>query len=168
MSVGPPHQSPARAAWRELVGVKQVRRRWPFALRAGICMAAPVLAGWAAGDVAAGLAATLGSFTALYGSGRPYLYRAQELAIIAVSLAVAVAVGVWAAQVPWAGVLAVSVIAMVAVFVCNALAVGPPGAYMIVLASAAGIGIAEVNQNAWYIGILVLAGGAFSWLVHMR
>ena len=37
-----------------------------------ICMGAPVLAGWLAGGLTAGLTATSGGFTALYGGGRPY------------------------------------------------------------------------------------------------
>jgi uncharacterized membrane protein YccC len=56
---------------------------------------------------------------------------------------------------------------MVAVLVCNALAVEPPGAYMFVLACAAGIGAEAAHLPPWRIGLLVLAGGAFSWLVHM-
>ena len=48
-------------------------------------MGLPVLIGWAAGDPEAGLMATIGTFTALYGSGRPYLYRAKQLGIIAVA-----------------------------------------------------------------------------------
>ena len=95
----------------------------------------------AAGDVAAGLIATLGAFTSRYGGGRPYLNRAIQLAVIAVSLAAAVALGVWAAQVPCVGVLTVSAIGVAAVLLCDALAVGPPGAYIFVVACAAGIGI---------------------------
>ena len=65
------------------------------------------------------------------------------------------------------GVLTVSAIAVAAVLLCNALLVGPPGAYMFVLACAAGIGAAHEHVAPWRIGLLVLAGGAFAWLVHM-
>lgn len=152
----------------QVVAVNRLTGRWPFALRAGFCMAAPVVAGWAAGDVAAGLTATIGGFTALYGSGRPYAYRALELAVVAVSLAVAVTLGDWAASThPWLGVAVTSAIAAVAVLVCNTLAVGPPGAYMFALACAAGVGISVEHESPWHLGVLVLCGGAFSWLVHM-
>jgi hypothetical protein len=53
------------------------------------------------------------------------------------------------------------------VLVCNALAVGPPGAYMFVLACATGTGVASEHLAPWRIGLLVLAGGGFAWLVHM-
>ena len=111
--------------------------------------------------------ATIGAFTSLYGSGRPYLNRGVHLGVVAVCFALAVALGDWAAEVPWAGVLTVSVIAMAAVLVCNALAVGPPGAYMFVLACATGTGVASEHLAPWRIGLLVLAGGGFAWLVHM-
>ena len=63
--------------------------------------------------------------------------------------------------------LTVSAIAVAAVLLCNALLVGPPGAYMFVLACAAGIGAAPEQLAPWRSGLLVLAGGAFAWLVHM-
>jgi uncharacterized membrane protein YccC len=152
---------------RRLFTVNPVRGRLPFALRAAFCVAVPVLIGWTVGDIAAGLMATIGAFTSLYGSGRPYINRGVHLGVIAISFSLCVALGNWAAAVPWVGVLTVSLIAMAAVLVCNALSVGPPGAYMFVLACAAGIGVAAEHLDSWYIGLLVAAGGAFAWLVHM-
>ena len=70
-----PAPAPDANLIRRIFAVKSVPRRWPFALRSGICMAVPVLIGWAVGDVAAGLIATIGGFTSLYGSGRPYVNR---------------------------------------------------------------------------------------------
>ncbi|MFJ3338489.1 FUSC family protein [Streptomyces sp. NPDC086766] len=130
-------------------------------------MGVPVLTGWAAGDTAAGLLATIGGFTALYGSGLPYLYRAGRLALIAVSLACAVGMGVWAAAVVWVGVLVVALIAVAATLLCNALAVGPPGAYMVALACAVGTAMHAGHLSPWPTSLLVLAGGGFAWLVHM-
>jgi uncharacterized membrane protein YccC len=152
---------------RRLVVGKNPPGRWWFSTRAALCLAAPVAVGWAVGDMAAGLTATIGGFTALYGSNRPYISRAGHLAVIAVGFAAAVAVGDRAASVPWLGVLALSAIAMVATLLCNALAVGPPGAYMFVLACAAGTGAAMAHVPSWRVGLLVLAGGAFAWIVHM-
>ena len=56
------------------------RARLAFSLRARVAMGAPVLAGWLAGDVQAGLMAATGGFTSLYGRGRPYRARGLELA----------------------------------------------------------------------------------------
>lgn len=130
-------------------------------------MAVPVLVGWLCGDVSSGLIATIGGFTALYGSGRPYLNRAGYLAAIAAWFAAAVALGDWAAQIPWLGLVTITVIAMLAVLVCSALNVGPPGAYMFMLGCAAGTATAATHLTPWHIGALVGAGGAFAWLTHM-
>jgi len=130
-------------------------------------MGVPVLAGWLAGDVAAGLMATIGAFTTLYGSGRPYLNRAIHLAAVAVSFALAVMLGVWAAEMPLLVVPVVVLIAMAATFLCNALRVGPPGAYMFALGCAAGTGMPISHLSVAQVGLLILAGGAFAWLVHM-
>ena len=63
-----------------MFAMRDVGRRWPYALRAGVSMGIPALIGWAVGDLSAGLMATIGGFTALYGAGRPYLNRAAYLA----------------------------------------------------------------------------------------
>jgi uncharacterized membrane protein YccC len=142
-------------------------RRWLGALRAAFCMAVPVLVGWRTGDIAAGLTATLGAFTVLYGSRRPYRNRAVLLAVVAVSLSVSVGLGIWAASIVWVGVLAVAAIATIATLLCNALEVGPPGAYQFALVCAAGTGLHAQHENPMRAALLALAGGAFAWLAHM-
>ena len=141
--------------------------RWPLAVRAATSTAIPVLVGSAVGNVGAGLIATLGAFTARFGGDRPYLNRGVQLAVVSVSLAAAVAVGSWAAQVAWLGIAVVSVVAVAAVWLCNALAVGPPGAYVFALACAAGVGVSATKLAPWQLGALVLCGGAVAWLVQM-
>jgi uncharacterized membrane protein YccC len=144
-----------------------VNPRWPIAVRAAVSTAIPVVVGSAVGNVGSGLIATLGGFTARFGSDRPYLNRGVQLAVVAVALAAAVTVGSWAAEVPWLGVAVVSVVAVAAVWLCNALAVGPPGAYVFVLACAAGLGVSASHLAPEQIGALVLAGGAVAWTVQM-
>lgn len=130
-------------------------------------MAVPIAVGWWAGDVRSGLIATIGAFTALYGAGTPFACRGRYLAVVAASFAVAVALGDWSAQISWLGVVTVSLVAVLAVLVCNALAVGPPGAYMFVLTCAVGVGLSPAGVSPVKVGALVLAGGAFAWVVHM-
>ena len=141
--------------------------RWPIALRAAVSTAIPVLVGVAAGDLSAGLIATIGGFTAGFGVGRPYANRGVLLAVVAVSLAAAVALGDWAAAIPVLGVLTVTAVAVAAVWLCHALSVGPPGAYKFVVACAAGVGISAAHQPPWRVGLLVLAGGALAWVLQM-
>jgi uncharacterized membrane protein YccC len=147
--------------WRSAQG------RWPRALRMAVSTAIPVSVGSAAGDVGAGLIGTIGAFTSRYGGDRPYLNRSVQLAVIGVALAAAVALGSLTAQVWWLGVLTVSVVAVAAVWLCNALAVGQPGAYMFVLACAIGIGVSASGLSPWQVGLLVLAGAATAWVVNM-
>jgi uncharacterized membrane protein YccC len=150
-----------------MLEMRAAPRRWPRALRASVCMGVPVLVGWLAGDLGAGLTATLGGFTALYGSGRPYLNRAALLAVVAVALSAAVGLGIWTASIPLLGVLIVAAIGTVATLLCNALEVGPPGAYQFALVCAVGIGLHSGHQDPIRSALLVLAGGCLSWVVHM-
>lgn len=141
--------------------------RWPYALRAAVSTAIPVVVGVAAGDIGAGLIATIGGFTSRFGVGRPYLNRGLQLLVVAAALAASVAAGAAAATNTWLGVVVVSVIAVAAVWLCNALTVGPPGAYVFVVACAAGIGVSGAHLPAWQTGLLVLGGGMVAWLLQM-
>jgi hypothetical protein len=130
-------------------------------------MGVPVALGWAAGDTSAGLVATIGAFTSLYGSDRPYLNRSILLAAVALSFAIVVSLGMLAQQL---GVMAMSVvvpIAVISTYVCNALRVGPPGAYMFTMACAVGTAMPRGHLDVWQVALLILAGGAFSWFVQM-
>ena len=143
------------------------RPRFAFAARSGLCMAVPVLVGWLAGDLQAGMMAATGGFTALYGRGRPYRSRAVELAIIALGFALAVAIGNGVSNTPWAVVPTVALIAMVSTWLGNALRIGPPGAYMFMMACAAATAMPAGHINPAEAFVLVLSGGAFAWLAHM-
>lgn len=160
-------RSPATSPIGGLFTLRPAQHRWPFGVRAGLGAGIMVTAGLAAGNVGAGLIGTIGTFTSRYGNSRPYLNRGAQLAVIAVALAGAVTLGVWAAPVAWAGVLVVSLVSVAAVWLCNALSVGPPGAYMFVVACAAGIGASSSGLTPWRIGLLVLAGGVVAWLLQM-
>lgn len=143
------------------------RPRLLFSVRAALCMATPVLAGWLAGDLQAGLMAATGGFTALYGRGRPYPSRAIELAIIALAFALVVAIGKTVSAVPWAVVPTVALIAMVATWIGNALKIGPPGPYMFMMACAAATAMPAGHISPAQSFVLVLAAGGFAWLAQM-
>ncbi|SEB80348.1 Uncharacterized membrane protein YccC [Beijerinckia sp. 28-YEA-48] len=141
--------------------------RWPGAVRAALSMGLPVAAGWMAGDVPAGMMATIGAFTALYAGDRPYRNRASVVACIALAFALVVSLGAWVQEEPWLVVPFVVLISIAATFICNAFRIGPPGAYMFALACAAGTALPAAHISVWHIGLLVLAGGALSWVLHM-
>jgi uncharacterized membrane protein YccC len=163
----PPPPPRSRLTLGMLLQIRDVPGRWRFAARAALCMGVPVIIGWAAGDTAAGLMATTGAFTALYGSDRPYLNRAAFLALVALSFAIAVSLGVFAAHTAWLVLPFITLMAGIATFLCNALRVGPPGAYLFALACAAGTAIHAPHLGLVETGLLVLGGGALAWVAHM-
>jgi hypothetical protein len=163
----PPPPPPRRLSLGMLFEIRPAGRRWPIALSAAVSMATPVAAGWAANDIAAGLLATLGSFTAVYGSDRPYLNRAMLLVAVALTFALVVALGAVVEPFPFVAVAAIVAIASLSTFLCNALQVGPPGAYLFTLACAVGTALPVSHLAVWNIGLLVLGGGAFAFLVSM-
>ncbi|MGY0559291.1 MULTISPECIES: FUSC family protein [unclassified Luteimonas] len=153
---------------RSMVTVRPLARpRLAFAVRSGLCMGVPVLVGWLLGDISAGMMAATGGFTALYGRGRPYRSRAVELGIIALAFALVVGVGNAVSAVPWAVVPTVVLIAMLSTWLGNALRIGPPGAYMFMMAGAAATAMPADHINPAEAFVLVLSGGAFAWLAHM-
>jgi hypothetical protein len=119
------------------------------------------------GDVSLGFLATMGAFTSLYANDRPYFNRAIVLATIAISLTIAVCIGLSTQNLSWTAVLAVVLVSAVGTFVCNSLRVGPPGAYMLTLACAAGTAIPTHGLKVWQVGLLVLSGGIISLLTHL-
>jgi hypothetical protein len=150
-----------------LVNLHPAGRRWPIAVRAAICMGVPVAVGCTVGDAPAGLLATLGAFTSLYGTDRPYLNRSILLAAVALSFTIVVSLGISARQLGAISIFVVVLTAVISTYLCNAFRVGPPGAYMFVLACAVGTALPSAHLDIWQIALLVLAGGAFSWFVQM-
>ena len=143
------------------------RPRLAFSVRAALCIGLPVAAGWLSGDLLAGMVAAPGGFPALYGRGRPYASRALELALVALAFALVVAAGKAVSAVPWAVVPAVTGIAMLATWLGNALKIGPPGAYMFMMAGAAATAMPAGHISAATAFWLVLAAGGFAWLAQM-
>jgi len=163
---------PAASTWSRVVdGLFELRpappRRAVYALRAAVSLGVPILVGWLAGDMAAGLMASIGGFTGLYGSGRAYRSRARLLALIACGFAVTVSLGVYAGSVPWLAIVVVALLAMLATWLCNALLVGDPGAYLFMVACAAGTSMSAAHLHVGHVAWLVLAGGLFAWLLQM-
>jgi uncharacterized membrane protein YccC len=134
-------------------------------MASGLCL----FAGWAMDDLGAGLTANLGAFVALYGSGRPYRNRARLLALVVCGLVFCVVAGLGAATVPnpWVSIALAALVAAFASFFCSSLNVGPPGAYMFMLACAAGTSMYGQASHLARIAILVAAGGLVSWVLHM-
>lgn len=140
--------------------------RLGIAWRSAVSIGLSVLIAWGAGHFSAGLIATIGAFTALYGSDRPYLQRAFLLACVVLALTTITALGVASQHVPWAAVPLVAIVATVGTYLCNALKIGP-GAYMVAMAAAVATALPQAKFPGATIPLAVALGGAVSWGVHM-
>lgn len=141
--------------------------RWPVAVKAAVAMAVPLSVGQLAGHLSLGLVASLGVFTILYGATAPGRFRARVMALAALGLTGAVALGAMTAGHPVVTVAVLVVVAMVAAFVCVALKVGPPGSYFFVLVL--GVGNLAVTHGAapWSVVALTFAGAVSAWVIGM-
>jgi len=165
----PPSPPPPVVSLAAMFRLRPGPNRVFFGLRAAIAMGLCVVAGWLADDQRAGLLATLGAFSALYGSGRPYRNRAALLAVIGAGFVVCVVGGVSAATAAsaWPGVLLAAAIAFIASFLCSALIVGPPGAYLFALACAAGTHMHGEGTHLGAIAAAVGAGAVVAFVLQM-
>ena len=125
-------------SWGALFKFRPVKPRWTDAARVAFSTGVPVAVGWALGDIASGLLATLGSLTSLYLPDRPYRSKAALLAAIALSFAIVICLGILAQPISVLAILVIVLIAMASTYLCNVLRVGPPGAYIFTLACATG------------------------------
>lgn len=163
----PPPPPVANVSVRPLFSLRPGPNRWLFALRAGCAMALSAGLGWLLGDLSTGLVATIGAFTALYGSDRPYRNRAVLLGAVVLGFMACVTVGAFAAAwpTPWPGVVVAAATAAITSFLCSALRVGPPGAYLFALATAASTFMHQAHplQLAFFTGL----GGLIAFELQM-
>ena len=159
----PPIPAPARA-WPALVRVPRDGRRWPGTARAAAAVALPGLIGVALGHDLAAATAALGAFAVVYGEGRPYRVRGRAVAAAGGVMVAAAALGAvvgsavhdaaasgGSALWPMALVLAMSVFVAVAAFVVDALRIGPPGAFLPLLAVEVASALPAVGVPAGHV-----------------
>ncbi|WP_233617580.1 FUSC family protein [Actinomadura sp. WAC 06369] len=133
----------------------------------GLAMGLPFLAGALAGRPDLGMLASMGAFAGPYARGVPYRRRAAALAAAVVALALGMAAGTLAAPHAWAVVLTLGAFAGLSAYVVGVVTSRPPGALLIMLVAASATGLPH-DPRAWALRSgLVLAGGAFTWLVMM-
>lgn len=107
--------------------------RWPVALRAALAIAIPLTIATAAGHQAWGLLCGTGTFTVLYGAGRPLRSRIRVLVLVALGLIAGMSLGVLVSGNLVLSILVTAVVGAVATFLAHALRLGPPGAFFFVL-----------------------------------
>lgn len=149
--------------------------RWQAGLRAAAAVLIPGVAMVAAGQAHAALFVTFGAFALLYGEGRPYRIRAQVVAAAAAALLLSVAVGALIGGLLPAGgmalrigaVLLVTVVAVVAVYVVDALRLGPPGALFFALVGAGALMAVESGALPGMLMFAAACGAVASIVVSM-
>ncbi|MGW6692765.1 FUSC family protein [Rhodococcus sp. NPDC054953] len=144
-----------------MVSVPRRGRRWPGVVRGGVAVALPGLVGVAAGAGAVSAIATLGAFAVVYGETRPYRVRWRVVGLIGVVLVALAGIGAAVGSVvsaadgsalsPMLIVLVMTAVVACCAFVVDALRLGAPGAFLMVLTleiasvlPAAGVTVAAV------------------------
>lgn len=142
--------------------------RWRAGLRAAAAVAIPGAGLVAAGHANSALFTTFGAFAVLYGEGRAYRVRGPVVAAAGLALLVAVAFGAtigW--TVPAGGValatcavLMTVIPAVAAVFVVDALRLGPPGALFFALVGSGALIAVESGADP----VMLMTGAALGAL----
>lgn len=102
-------------------------------LQAGLAISLPIAIGALAGNTGLGIQASMGAFTALYGTRLAPLDRVRMLPFIALGFTATVAAGVLFSVTALASVLGLILVGSAAVVLCQGFRVGPPGPMMFVL-----------------------------------
>lgn len=176
MSEPVPDPPPNVARVRSLVfadGAPVWRRK--AGLRAAAAVAIPGSVLVAAGHASSALFVTFGAFAVLYGEGRAYRIRGQVVAAAALALLACVALGAtigWAMPVGGIGmkicaVLMTTVPAVAAVYVVDALRLGPPGALFFAIVGSGALIAVESGADPVMLGVGALLGAVTSVLVSL-
>ncbi|MCK8673557.1 FUSC family protein [Rhodococcus sp. HM1] len=129
-----------------MVGVPRLGRKWPGVARAAVTVAVPGLAGVLAGAGPVSAIATLGAFAVVYGETRPYRVRWRAVGIVGCVLVALAGLGAAVGSVvhsavaaggsawwPMLVVLTMTVVVASCAFVVDALRLGAPGAFLMLL-----------------------------------
>ncbi|BDH56341.1 FUSC family protein [Tsukamurella sp. PLM1] len=149
--------------------------RWSAGLRAAAAAGIPGATLVAAGHAGSALFATFGAFAVLYGEGRAYRVRAQVVATAGVALLTGVVAGAILGTVVPPGttlmmavaVAVVTVPAVLAVFVVDALRLGPPGALFFALVGSGALMAVEAGADPVLLVVAAALGAATSVVVTM-
>ncbi|MGZ8178173.1 FUSC family protein [Williamsia sp. SKLECPSW1] len=158
---------------RTLVSVDGIGTRWPAGTRAAAAFLLPASALLAAGLGRSALLAALGGFAVLYGENRPFRIRWRVILTAGLALVASAAVMGVLSEVAGAApstaaslglVVAAVAIAAIGVYVGNALRIGPPGPFFVVLTG--GVALSVVRHGV-HPGVVVgcTAAGVLGALV---
>ena len=160
-----------RRVARTVVQLQDAPWRWAAGAEAALAIGLVVGVFTLAGHQTTGLVAALGSFTALYGAGRPRPDRVRLLPLVAVGLVLAAALGVATAGSAWLTGAGLVVVSLLACGLTLGLGLGAPGPLMFVLVAAvsghlgAPVRLGGVGLAGGPLIGLVAIGAALAYLV---
>ncbi|NRI65099.1 FUSC family protein [Rhodococcus sp. MS16] len=172
-----PAPRPARSV---LLGLPPVGNRFPGAVRVALALAIPATIATLLGYGSASLLVGLGAFASIYGEGRPYRSRWKAVGIAALALTVLSFIGASVGEpihraisegAPEALLILVILVMAVVVSTCaftvDALRLGPPGAFFLLLTTEISSVIATPGQPPTEVALWTAVGGASALLVSM-
>lgn len=172
-----PAPRPARTV---LFGLPPVGNRIPGAVRVALALALPAAVATLLGYGSASLLVCLGAFASIYGEGRPYRSRGTAVGIAALTLTIlsyvgasvgepvhrAIAAGAPAVLLIFV-VLVMAVVVATCAFTVDALRLGPPGAFFLLLTTEISSVIATPGQPPIEIATWTAIGGVSALVVSM-
>ena len=172
-----PAPRPARSV---LFGLPPVGNRYPGAVRVALALAIPAAIATLLGFGSASLLVGLGAFASIYGEGRPYRSRWKAVGIAATALTILSFVGASVGEPVHraiAGgaptvllvfvVLIMAVVVSTCAFTVDALRLGPPGAFFLLLTTEISSVIATPGQPPVEVAMWTAIGGISAVVVSM-
>ena len=172
-----PAPRPARSV---LFGLPPVGNRYPGAVRVALALAIPAAIATLLGFGSASLLVGLGAFASIYGEGRPYRSRWKAVGIAATALTILSFVGASVGEPVHRAiaegaptvllvfvVLIMAVVVSTCAFTVDALRLGPPGAFFLLLTTEISSVIATPGQPPVEVAMWTAIGGISAVVVSM-
>ena len=161
------YKKDARGSLQSLLGFSDGPWRWSAGVQGGVATAVPLAGFTLTGHQSLGLIASLGAFTALYGSTLRLGNRLRALPLVAIGFVTASVLGVLCGTNVWLSIACLVAVAAVACTIVLGVGLGPPGPMQFVLVAGVSGHLAALTRlsvpssDVFAIPALV-AVGAFS------
>ncbi len=159
-----------------LFGLPPVGNRYPGAVRVALALAIPAAIATLLGFGSASLLVGLGAFASIYGEGRPYRSRWKAVGIAATALTILSFVGASVGEPVHRAiaegaptvllvfvVLIMAVVVSTCAFTVDALRLGPPGAFFLLLTTEISSVIATPGQPPVEVAMWTQSVGSARW-----
>ena len=145
--------------------------RWAAGVQAAFANALPMAMFSLTGHLSLGLVASLGAFTALYGTKMPLRERLRVLPLVAIGFVAASLLGVLSAANVWLAITCMTAVALLASMLVVTTGLGPPGPMQFVLVAGLSARLAQpehlsaASLNPMLIPAMVALGALSAYIV---